>query len=156
RAPSEKSQHFRVSGACALHPLRAQWGSFRAICVASVSPRAPRPTAKTRLCRQPGIHPMLKLPRAHLLDPKQIDEAVKSGRRCVLNDGGEVAGGALEIHIRSGNGRAVFRYPGAKFGEPRIARHPLGPYHSLPLLWAERAACEKLIREGKSPKRHHG
>jgi integrase len=99
---------------------------------------------------------MSKLPRAHLLDPNEIDKAIKAGRRCVLNDGGEVAGCALEIHVRNGNARGVFRYPGAQFGEPRIARHPLGPYHSLPLLWAERAACEKLIRENKSPKGHYG
>src|SRR5262249_34661747 len=101
---------------------------------------------------------MSKLPRAHLLDPAEIEAAIKAGRRCVLNDGGEVAGCALEIHVRKKDtAHGVFRYAGARFGEPRVARISLGPYaQGLPHLWSQRAACEQLIREGKSPKRHYG
>jgi hypothetical protein len=105
-----------------------------------------------------------RLPRAHLLDPKEIDKAIKAGLRCTLNDGGEVAGCALEIQVRkNGAAHGYFRYNGTPFGETgktgksHIQRIPLGPYdQGLPHLWSQRAACEQLIREGKSPKLHYG
>jgi integrase len=75
----------------------------------------------------------------------------------VLNDGGELPGCALEIHVRNGgkSKRAYFRYNGTPFGEKRTERLPLGSYElGLFDLRRERVACEQLIEQGKSPKRY--
>src|SRR5437870_3614241 len=90
--------------------------------------------------------------RPHLLDVDKIAAA----RKGALNDGGALKGCALEIHVRN-NGRSkygYFRYNGTQFDEKRTERIPLGPYElGLPYLRRERAACERLIEQGKSPKR---
>jgi len=91
--------------------------------------------------------------RPYLLDVNKIATAADG----VHNDGGELQGTALEIHIRNGgkSKRAYFRYNGRPFGEKRIERIALGSYDlGLPHLRRERSACEQLIEQGKSPKRH--
>jgi integrase len=91
--------------------------------------------------------------RPHLLDVSKIAAA----RDGVHNDGGALAGCALEIHVRNGgkSKRAYFRYNGTPFGEKRTERIPLGSYDlGLPRLRRERVTCEQLIEQDKSPKRH--
>jgi integrase len=91
--------------------------------------------------------------RPYLLDVNKI-AAAKDG---VHKDGGELDGCALEIHIRNGgkSKRAYFRYNGTPFGEKRTERIPLGSYdQGFAYLRRERAACERLVEQGKSPRRH--
>jgi integrase len=91
--------------------------------------------------------------RPYLLDVNKIAAAADG----VLNDGGELDGCALEIHIRNHgkSKRAYFRYNGTPFGEKRTERISLGSYdQGLPYLRRERGACEQLIAQGKSPKRY--
>lgn len=94
--------------------------------------------------------------RPNLLDDAAIRNATDN--RKVHNDGGELPGCVLEIHIRNGGRtkRGYLRYNGTQFGEQRTARLPLGDYHQLGLkqLRRKRAACEALIEQGKNPKRH--
>jgi integrase len=94
--------------------------------------------------------------RPNLLD----DSTILNADAGVLNDGGDRPGCALEIHVRQlRNGdksrHGYFRYNGTPFGEKRPERLPLGSYEELGLtrLRRERAACELLIDQGKSPKR---
>ena len=91
--------------------------------------------------------------RPHLLDIGTIATASDG----VHNDGGELDGCALEIHVRNDgkSKRAYFRYNGTPFGEKRTERIALGSYDpGLAHLRRERGACERLLEQGKSPKLH--
>ena len=91
--------------------------------------------------------------RPYLLESKTIENAVDL--RKVYNDGGELDGCALEIHVRNGgkSKRAYFRYNGSPFGEKRVERVPLGRYErGLAELRRKRDDCEQLVKQGKSPK----
>jgi integrase len=94
--------------------------------------------------------------RPNLLDDATIANATDNDR--VYNDGGDVKGCALEIHVRL-DGRSKigrFRYNGLPFGENRTSRVTIGSYAELGLrgLRRKRVAYEALIEKGKSPKRH--
>jgi hypothetical protein len=92
--------------------------------------------------------------RLHVLDIATI-AAAEDG---VLNDGGALDGCVLEIHKRNGgkSKRAYFRYNGTPFGEKRTERLALGPYDlGLTHLRRMRVTCERLIEEGKSPRRYY-
>jgi hypothetical protein len=77
----------------------------------------------------------------------------------VYTFGGDLPGTALEIVVRNGgkSKRGIFRYNGRPFGEKRNERFPLGSFdkEGLAALRRKRAACERLIEEGKSPKQEH-